>query len=173
MTTPAARRLGAVEARQMLRHPAYPIAMLYILTWDVTLLINHEGDPPANRAYMVLAFSLVHVYAPVTFVAANLVTAATYRSRVREPLDATPVDGRQRTVGAIVGLVRGPVIVDSPVRHCCWCSASSPPRTPLWPASGCTSAPLWSTYRCRRSCSARAYSASQSPAGCPGLACSR
>ena len=28
--TPAARQLGAVEARRMLRHPAYPIAFLFV-----------------------------------------------------------------------------------------------------------------------------------------------
>ncbi|MEU4238314.1 hypothetical protein [Actinoplanes sp. NPDC026619] len=109
--TPAVRRLGAFEAHRMLRHPAYPIAMLYILTWAGTLLVNHQGGTPANGAYMVVSSSLLLVYAPVTFVVTNRVAAATHRSRVREVLDSVPVDVRQRTLGAIVGLMRGPVVV--------------------------------------------------------------
>ena len=97
----------------MLRHPAYPFAMLYILTFAVTALVNDEGGRLANFGYIVATLSLLLIYAPLTFVAANRVAASTYRSRIREVLDGTPVDGRQRTVGAIVGLVRGPVVVGS------------------------------------------------------------
>lgn len=60
---------------------------------------------------MVLMLSLLLVYAPVTLVAANRVAAGTFRNQVREVLDCAPVDERQRTMAAIVGLVRGPVLV--------------------------------------------------------------
>ncbi|MCA2216276.1 hypothetical protein [Jidongwangia harbinensis] len=108
--TPAARRLGAVEARRMLRHPAYPMAMLYIVAFGTAMVVNDEGAP-ANQAYLIVMLSVLLVYAPATIVVANRVAAATFRSRVREPLDAVPVDERQRTVGAILGVLRGPVLV--------------------------------------------------------------
>ncbi|GIE81973.1 hypothetical protein Aph02nite_79230 [Actinoplanes philippinensis] len=109
--TPAARRLGVVEARRMLRHPAYPIVMLYAVMFAVTVRANNEGGPTANFAYSVVSVSVLLIYAPLTFVAANRVAATTYRSQVRDVLDATPVDDRQRTVGAVVGLLLGPVVV--------------------------------------------------------------
>jgi hypothetical protein len=51
------------------------------------------------------------LYAPLTVISANRVAAATFRRQVREPLDTTPVDARQRTIGAILGRLRGPVLV--------------------------------------------------------------
>ncbi|MCA2216275.1 hypothetical protein [Jidongwangia harbinensis] len=111
MMSPAARRLGAVEARRMLRHPAYPVAMLYLVVFAVEVVWNRQTGPAANFAYALVLLCLLFVYAPVTIVVANRVAAATFRSRVREPLDATPVDERQRTTGAIIGVLRGPVLV--------------------------------------------------------------
>ncbi|MFD0975022.1 hypothetical protein, partial [Plantactinospora endophytica] len=108
--TRAAWRLGAVEARRMVRHPGYPVAMLYMVAFGTAVLVNDEGGPPANQAYLLVTLSLLLVYAPATIVVANRVTAATFRSRVREPLDGAPVDDRQRVVAAMLGLVRGPVV---------------------------------------------------------------
>jgi hypothetical protein len=110
MTT-ATWQLGGVEGRRMLRHPAYPIAMLYIVAFGVAVLVNDEGGPAANFTYIVLTLAFLLVYAPLTFVAANRVAAGTYRRRVRDVLAVSPVGDRQRTAGAMVGLLRGPVLV--------------------------------------------------------------
>ncbi|MCU7725234.1 hypothetical protein ODJ79_16010 [Actinoplanes sp. KI2] len=108
--TPAARQLGAVEARRLLRHPVYGVAVLYLAVFGVSAPFQDNG-PPANAAYTVVCLDLLLVYAPVTLIAGNRIAAATYRRRVREPFDCTPVDGRQRTVAAILGLLRGPFVV--------------------------------------------------------------
>jgi len=107
--TPAAGQLGAVEARRMLRHPVYGIAALYLVTFAVAGLFQ-DGGPPANAWYVLVLLDFLLVYAPATLIVANRVAAATYRRRAREPLDGAPVGGRQRTVGAILGLLRGPVV---------------------------------------------------------------
>jgi hypothetical protein len=109
--TSAARQLSAVEARRMLRHPAYPIAMLYPTTFAVQSFTLHETGPAGNFVYVLVFLGLFLGYAPVTLVAGNRVAAATYRRRVRDPFEGTPVDCRQRTVAAILGLLRGPVTV--------------------------------------------------------------
>jgi hypothetical protein len=109
--TPAARQLGAVEGRRILRHPVYTSAVLFCAAYTAETLVNHDAGPPANAAYAIVLLSFLLVYAPVTLVAANRVAAGTYRRRVRGPLDATPVDERQRTVAAMLGLLRGPVLV--------------------------------------------------------------
>jgi len=109
--TPAARQLGTIEARRMLRHPAYAVALLYPAAFAVSALAHHEGGPAGNFVFVIVFLSLFLAYAPVTLVAANRTAAATYRRRVRDALDGTPVDDRQRTVAAILGLLRGPVTV--------------------------------------------------------------
>ncbi|MCA2216274.1 hypothetical protein [Jidongwangia harbinensis] len=111
IATAAARRLGVVEARRMVRHPVYPVAMVYIAVFVVEAVLSGQTGPPANEAYTVVILTLLFVYAPATIVAANRVAAAPFRSRAREPLDATPVDERQRTTGAIIGVLRGPALV--------------------------------------------------------------
>ncbi|MFD0971171.1 hypothetical protein, partial [Plantactinospora endophytica] len=108
---PATWALGAVEARRLLRHPVYPVALSYVAAIAAAGIVRRETGPAANFGYIVAALALLLGYAPATLVAANRVAAATFRSRVREPLDSTPVDDRQRTVAVILGLVRGPVLV--------------------------------------------------------------
>ncbi|MCU7725236.1 hypothetical protein ODJ79_16020 [Actinoplanes sp. KI2] len=95
----------------MLRHPAYPVALLYTTAYAVQLIVLHEGGTLGNAVYGVVALSLFLVYAPVTLVAANRTAASTYRRRVRDPLDCTPVDDRQRTAATILGVLRGPMVV--------------------------------------------------------------
>jgi hypothetical protein len=109
--TRAARQLSIVEGRRMLRHPAYASAVLYGAVYAGETILAGGGGPAANAAYAVVLLSFLLVYAPITLVAANRVAAATYRRRVRDPLDGTPVDDRQRTAAAILGLLRGPVLV--------------------------------------------------------------
>jgi hypothetical protein len=109
--TPAARQLGAVEARRMLRHPAYTSAVLFGVAYAGQVIADSNGGPLANAAYAIVLLGFLLVYAPVTLVAANRVAASTYRPRVRDLLDGTPVDDRQRTLAAVVGLLRGPVMV--------------------------------------------------------------
>ncbi|MCU7725235.1 hypothetical protein ODJ79_16015 [Actinoplanes sp. KI2] len=109
--TPAARQLGAIEARRMLRHPAYPVALLYPAVFAVSAMAHHEGGPRPNFVYQLVFLSLFLAYAPVTLVAANRTAAATYRRSVRDPFDGAPVDDRQRAVAVILGLLRGPLLV--------------------------------------------------------------
>ena len=109
--TSSSRQLGAIEARRMVRHPAYPIGMLYVAVFLVALLTEEARPPVVNTIYVTLFLCLVLVYAPVTIIVANRVAAATYRRRVREVLDGTPVQARERTAGMIIGLLRGPVLV--------------------------------------------------------------
>jgi hypothetical protein len=110
--TPSVRQLGAFEARRMLRHPAYPIGMIYVAVFAVAALTDDIESVP-NYLYLVVFLGLLLIYAPVTIIVANRVAAATYRRRNREALDGTPLDHRQRTVAMIVGLLRGPVLVAS------------------------------------------------------------
>jgi hypothetical protein len=107
--TRAARQLSGIEARRMLRHPAYPAATLYIAVFIVSAITQQTTGPPGNFIYQSVLFVMLVAYAPVTLVAANRVAAQTYKNRVRGPFDAAPVDSRQRTVAAILGLLRGPV----------------------------------------------------------------
>ena len=109
--TGAARELGAVEARRMLRHPAYPIALLYPGAFAVSAVAHHEGGPPGNFVFLVVFLGLFIAYAPVTLVAANRVAITPYARRVRDPFDGAPVDDRQRTIAVILGLLRGPATV--------------------------------------------------------------
>jgi hypothetical protein len=109
--TPSVRQLGAFEARKMLRHLAYPIAMLYLAAIAVGALVTGDVENVANYLYSMVFLGLLMIYAPATIVVANRVAAATYRRSTRELFDGTPVDSRHRTVGVIVGLVRGPVLV--------------------------------------------------------------
>jgi hypothetical protein len=95
----------------MLRHPAYPIAMLLPAVFTVQMIFYNEGGHAGNFIYLVVFLGMFLAYAPVTLVVANRVAAGTYRRRVRDALDGTPVDCRQRTVAAILGLLRGPVTV--------------------------------------------------------------
>ncbi|GIE81969.1 hypothetical protein Aph02nite_79190 [Actinoplanes philippinensis] len=104
-------RLGAVEARRLVCHPVYPVAMLYIAAYVAGAIRSGETGPAANGAYVVVMLSLLLVYAPATVVAGNRVAAATFRSRVHEPLDGTPVGVRQHTAAAIIGVLRGPALV--------------------------------------------------------------
>src|SRR4051794_10004420 len=108
--TPSVRQLGAFEARRMLRHPAYPIGMIYVAAFAVTALTDDIESVP-NYLYLVVFLGLLLIHAPVTIIVANRVAGATYRRRSREALDGTPLDHRQRTVAMIVGLLRGPVLV--------------------------------------------------------------
>ena len=110
--TEASRQLGAAEARRMLRHPAYPTALLYPAAFAVSAIAHHEdGGKAGNFVFMIVFLSLFLAYAPVTLVAANRTAVTTYRPRVRDTFDGTPVDDRQRTVAVILGLLRGPAIV--------------------------------------------------------------
>ncbi|WP_306206403.1 hypothetical protein [Actinoplanes sp. RD1] len=104
-------QLGAVEARRMLRHPAYFIGLLLPASFAIAAIVNDETGPPWNFAFVLLFLMVTLVYAPVTVVAANRVAGATYRRRVRDPFDCTPLGDRQRTAAAVVGLLRGPVAV--------------------------------------------------------------
>jgi hypothetical protein len=110
--TGAARQLSAVEAKRMLRHPAYPVALLYPAAFAVSAIAHHEGGGTVgNFFFMIVFLSLFLAYAPVTLVAANRTAATTYRRGVRDTFDGTPVDDRQRTVAVILGLLRGPAII--------------------------------------------------------------
>ena len=111
MVTSSSRQLGAVEARRMVRHPAYPIGMLYVAVFLVAVITEDKPPPVVNTIFVTLFLCMFLVYAPVTIIVANRVAAATYRRRVREVLDGTPVQARERTVGVILGLLRGPVLV--------------------------------------------------------------
>jgi hypothetical protein len=108
--TAAAGQLGAVEARRLLGHPVYAGYLVYLVYYGIAAA-NQDLGPPANAAYGALLLDFLLVYAPATLIAGNRIAAATYRSRVCEPFDCTPVDGRQRTVAAILGLLCGPVMV--------------------------------------------------------------
>ena len=111
IVTPSSRQLGAVEARRMVRHPAYPIGMIYVAVFLFAVLTEDTPPPVVNTIYVTLFLCMFLVYAPVTIIVANRVAAATYRRRVREVLDGTPVPARERTAGVILGLLRGPVLV--------------------------------------------------------------
>jgi hypothetical protein len=111
MVTSAGRQLGGVEARRMVRHPAYPIGLVYVAVFLVAALTGDDVAPWANTAYITVFLCLFLIYAPVTIIVANRIAAATYRRRVREVLDGTPVQSRERTVGVMLGLLRGPVLV--------------------------------------------------------------
>jgi len=111
VVTPAGRQLGGVEARRMVRHPAYPIGLVYVAVFLVAALTGDDVAPWANTAYITVFLCLFLIYAPVTIIVANRIAAATYRRRVREVLDGTPVQSRERTVGVMLGLLRGPVLV--------------------------------------------------------------
>ncbi|MEV6493887.1 hypothetical protein AB0M20_35485, partial [Actinoplanes sp. NPDC051633] len=105
--------LGRVEAWRMLRHPAYWFGLAYLL-WFSALRVMEVVDGREHVWNIVYGTTLVAVclvYATLTVISANRVAAAAFRRRVREPLDVAPVDARQRIVGAIVGLLRGPVLV--------------------------------------------------------------
>jgi hypothetical protein len=105
--------LGRVEARRMLRHPAYwfGLAWLALISTNLATDVVRGDDEIGNAVYGATMLAVCLLYAPLTVVSANRVAAATFRRRVREPLDTTPVDARQRTIGAILGLLRGPVLV--------------------------------------------------------------
>jgi hypothetical protein len=105
--------LGRVEARRMLRHPAYwfGLAYLVLLSTYATIDVVRGRDDIWNAVYGITMIGICMLYAPLTVISANRVAAAAFRRRVREPLDAAPVDARQRTIGAILGLLRGPVLV--------------------------------------------------------------
>jgi hypothetical protein len=109
----SADRLGRVEARRMLRHPAYWFGLAYLAMLGAYAVIDvaRGKDEAWNAGYGVLFLGVCLLYAPLTVISANRVAAAAFRRRVREPLDAAPVDARQRTIGAILGLLRGPVLV--------------------------------------------------------------
>jgi hypothetical protein len=109
----SAGRLGAVEARRMLRHPAYWFGLAYLLWFSAYRVIDvvRGRDEFWNVVYGTTLIAVCMVYAPLTVISANRVAAAAFRRRVREPLDAAPVDARQRIIGAILGLLRGPVLV--------------------------------------------------------------
>jgi hypothetical protein len=111
MVTSAGRQLGGVEARRMVRHPAYPVGLVYVAVFLVAALTGDDVAPWANTAYITVFLCLFLIYAPVTIIVANRIAAATYRRRVREVLDGTPVQSRERTVGVMLGLLRGPVLV--------------------------------------------------------------
>jgi len=111
VVTSAGRQLGGVEARRMVRHPAYPIGLVYVAVFLVAALTGDDVAPWANTAYITVFLCLFLIYAPVTIIVANRIAAATYRRRVREVLDGTPVQSRERTVGVMLGLLRGPVLV--------------------------------------------------------------
>jgi hypothetical protein len=111
--SPSVDGLGRVEARRMLRHPAYWFGLAYV-AWLATLGTNdvvHGRAETWNLVYWITMIGVCMVYAPLTVISANRVAAATFRRRVREPLDATPLHARQRTIGAILGLLRGPVLI--------------------------------------------------------------
>ncbi|WP_433723102.1 hypothetical protein ACQP2Y_45820 [Actinoplanes sp. CA-051413] len=105
--------LGRVEARRMLRHPAYwfGLAWLALLVAGLTIDVARGREEIGNAVYAATLLAVCLFYAPLTVISANRVAAATFRRQVREPLDAAPVDARQRTIGAILGLLRGPVLV--------------------------------------------------------------
>jgi hypothetical protein len=105
--------LGRVEARRMLRHPAYwfGLAWLALISTNLAIDVVRGREEMWNAVYGATLLAVCLLYAPLTVISANRVAAATYRSRVREPLDAAPLDARQRTIGAILGLLRGPVLV--------------------------------------------------------------
>jgi hypothetical protein len=109
--TPSARQLGGFEAKRMLRHPAYLVAMIYPTVFLVAVVTAGEGGSAANIAYVFVFLCLFLIYAPVTMIVANRVAAGTYRRKVRAAFDATPLDMRQRTVAVILGLLRGPVLL--------------------------------------------------------------
>ncbi|MEU8616114.1 hypothetical protein AB0C29_49845 [Actinoplanes sp. NPDC048791] len=115
-TPPAGRvsgGLGRVEARRMMRHPAYWVGLAWfaLLSANLTIDVVRGRDEIWNALYGVTLLGACLLYAPLTVVSANRVAAATFRRQVREPLDAAPVDARQRTVGTMLGLLRGPVLV--------------------------------------------------------------
>jgi hypothetical protein len=109
----SADRLGRVEARRMLRHPAYWFGLAYLAMLGTYAVIDvvRGKDEAWNIAYGIVFLGVCLLYAPLTVISANRVAAAAFRRGVREPLDAAPVDARQRTIGAVLGLLRGPVLV--------------------------------------------------------------
>lgn len=111
--SPSAGGLGRVEARRMLRHPAYLVglAWLALLATNLTIDVIHSRNELWNAVYGITMIGICMLYAPLTVISANRVAAAAFRRRVREPLDVAPVDARQRSIGAILGLLRGPVLV--------------------------------------------------------------
>jgi hypothetical protein len=126
-----ADRLGRVEARRMLRHPAYWFGLAYFGLFSTYAVIAVAGgkDEAWNAGYGLVLVGACLLYAPLTVISANRVAAATFRRQVREALDTTPVDARQRTIGAILGLLRGPVLVGvaAMVLMSVISAASSPP----------------------------------------------
>ena len=109
----SAGQLGRVEARRMLRHPAYWFGLAYLamLGANVVAEVMRGEDEAWNAGYGIVFLGACLLYAPLTVISANRVAAATFRRQVREPLGTAPVDARQRTIGAILGLLRGPVLV--------------------------------------------------------------
>jgi hypothetical protein len=111
--SPSVGGLGRIEARRMLRHPAYWFGLAYVawLATYATIDVVRGRDEIWNAVYGMTMIGVCLLYAPLTVISANRVAAAAFRRRVREPLDVAPVDARQRTIGAILGLLRGPVLV--------------------------------------------------------------
>src|SRR3954451_22495974 len=82
--SPSVAGLGRVEARRMLRHPAYwfGLAWLAFLSTNLTLDVIHGREEIWNAVYGGTMLGICLLYAPLTVISANRVAAATFRRRV-------------------------------------------------------------------------------------------
>jgi hypothetical protein len=105
-------QLGRVEARRLLTHPAYLLAIAPPAALALYTTMAAERYPsPWLVAYFTALLVLGWFYPLMTLVAAYRVAAGTYRRKAREPLDATPLSDRRRTIATIIAVARGPVLV--------------------------------------------------------------
>jgi hypothetical protein len=109
--TPNVWQLGRVEARRLLVHPAYLLAVAPAIIAPVAGTAAGQRGSPWLVAYVALSLSTCLFYPLMTLVAAYRVAASTHRANVRDPFAATPMADRPRTLAVIAGVVRGPVLV--------------------------------------------------------------
>lgn len=106
-------QLGSVEARRMLMHPSYLFCFGFTIVAGLSLVWgdNVGPDPVRGLPYSATLLFGALFYPLTTVVAANRVAAATMRRAPQETLGVTPTLERDRTLGACLGLLRGPVLI--------------------------------------------------------------
>jgi hypothetical protein len=109
--TPSVGQLGRVEARRLLRHPAYLLAVAPAIIAPIAGAAAGQHGSPWLVAYTDVGLVAGLFYPLMTLVAAYRVAASTHRANVRDPLAAAPMLDRRRTLAVIGGVVRGPVLV--------------------------------------------------------------